>query len=127
MSDIASALSRSNLASAKEAALALASGWDLSRPHVAEASDLRLTYGIRLDHLRSMSGAHAAQLADAVAELLPNLDSRDVAKLYTISGPSEYEFVVFLSDDATFVLGCLKTVSQLAVSPERWEALWGAV
>ena len=75
-----------------------------------------------------MPGPHATQLAVAVGELLPNLESRDTAKLYTLSGPSEYEFVIFLSDDETSVLGCLKTVSKLAVSSERWEELWqGAV
>ena len=75
-----------------------------------------------------MPSPHAARLAAAVAELLPILESRGIAKLYTLSGPGEYEFVIFLSDDEALVLGCLKTVSKLAVSPGRWEELWqGAV
>ncbi len=36
----------------------------------------------------------------------------------------EHEFLVFLADSDEQPLGCLKTVSKLEVTAERWAALW---
>jgi len=84
---IASILAQSSLASASEAAHALRSGWTLSEIHAVDASDLLAIYRRRHDHLRSMASPHAVQLADAVAELLPSLESRAIVKICTLGGP----------------------------------------
>ena len=124
MSDVAKALAQSSLASAEEARRALRVGWTLSTPRDVDAQELLRTYQIRLERLSSMPGSHAAQLAESIAELLPNLETAKVVKMTLLSGPAEHEFAIFLSESAFQVLGCLKVVSKLDVSSERWEELW---
>jgi hypothetical protein len=128
VNDIANILSQSPLASAPEAARALVSGWKLSPLRDVDAQELLRTYRIRLETLQAKPSAHAAQLAEGVSELLPNLTNAKVAKVAILSGPAEFDFAIFLSESGSEALGCLKTVSKLGVSNERWEQLWqGAV
>lgn len=128
MNDIANILSQSPLACAPEAARALVSGWTLSPLRDVDAQDLLRTYRIRLENLQGQPGSHAAQLAQSVSELVSNLANTKVAKMTVLSGATEHDFAIFLSESGFEVFGCLKTVSRFGVSNERWEQLWqGAV
>jgi hypothetical protein len=128
MNDIATILSRSTLHHASEAAAALRSGWRASRFWEAKSSDLAATYRVRLEHLRKLPGPHASRLADSIAECVPTLSSSDITKVGSLHGPAEHGFVIFLSGSGSEVLGCLKVISKLEVTPERWEEVWqGAV
>jgi len=89
-----------------------------------DAQELLRTYRIRLESLQAQPGAHPAQLAEGVSELLRNLTNANVVKMTILSGPAEFDFAIFLSESGSEALGCLKTVSELGVSNERWEQLW---
>ncbi len=67
------------------------------------------TYSVRLEDLGTKKGA--MQLRSSVAEL--------VAK----SG-GEHSFTIFFAGDDGRPLGCLRVVSKLDVTPERWAELW---
>lgn len=125
-SELAQALGGSPLAQAQSAAVALQEGWHIS---VAEPSgpcaELAATYSLRLRHIRGKSSAHAVQLAASTEEFVANLREQGGASgmWFTVSGPAEHEFVVFCSSSGK-PLGCMRTVSQLRVSQERWSELW---
>ena len=87
-------------------------------------------YAFRAKHVAKKRSAHAQQLATATLEFVEALRSAsDNATLGTVGinpEDAEYEFLVFLLEGSfPRVLGCLKTVSQLDVSLERWAELWG--
>lgn len=125
-SELAQALEQSSLAQAHSVALALQEGWHIS---VAERSgscaELAAIYSLRLQHMRKKSSAHAVQLAVSTEEFVANLREQGGASgmWFTVSGPAEHEFVVFCSASGK-PLGCMRTVSQLRVSQDRWNELW---
>jgi hypothetical protein len=43
-----------------------------------------------------------------------------------LTGPAEHMFILIRSSNPSRLLGCLKVVSKLDVSPERWTELWRA-
>ena len=88
---------------------------------------LRSIYTDRLEHLRRYDTVHPKQLANSVEEFLRNLEraGRAQAVCYEIETPVEFKIIVFVSAEKRDVLGCLKTVSKIAVSPERWREIWG--
>ena len=116
----------SDLAHAAEASAALASGWVVSLlSRDVTISELDRTYTRRQAHLLSLPGPHAAQLAAAVGELLANIRSNPdiTASWYKICGGAEHRFLLLVTD-SNLILGCLRTVSKLEVSSERWEEIW---
>jgi Flp pilus assembly CpaE family ATPase len=124
MSDIANLLSKSALALAPEVADALQSGWTMSALRKLDAKEIATTYRIRLELLGAKHGAHAAQLAAATSELLANLSDAAIVYIASLDGPAEHRYLIFLSESQSQVIGCLKVVSKLGVTNERWEELW---
>jgi hypothetical protein len=123
---LAESLKISGLDHAAEASAALASGWVVSsRSPTVSISELDRTYTIRQKRLLSLPGPHAAQLAASVGELLSNIRSNpDVrASWCEICGGAEHHFLLLVTD-SNLILGCLRTVSKLDVSSERWEEIW---
>jgi hypothetical protein len=90
------------------------------------SDDLLRTYRIRVDHVRSIQGAHAQRLAEATAEFVRLLErnSGQSGRWLTIKGRGELQFNIFCLESGQF-LACLPVASKLDVSPERWEELWG--
>ncbi len=125
MTNVAELLAASGLAAASDAVQAIRSGWSVSAPSdVDELHDFRETYVVRLQVLRKMRSAPAAKLANSVAELVNGLDGAESAQIVTISGPAEHDFQVFLANNGARVVGCLRVVSALRVSPDRWTEWW---
>jgi hypothetical protein len=128
VSDIATLLSGSSVASAKEAAWALRSGGVLSPLRDNEVSGLAEIYRMRLDHLKSLPGPHAARTAASVVELLENLRGLSSVQTAVLEGPGEHIYYIFLSDAGSKIVGCIDGVDKRKVSNERWSELWqGAV
>ena len=125
LENLAELLDASMLASAKEAAGAIRAGWTPGTPlEIGETLELLETYSIRLEHIRKKPGAHAAQLAISTAELVEELAKARDVKIIQISGPAEHDFLVYLADGGARVIGCLRTISALRVTPDRWDELW---
>jgi len=125
VTNVVELLDASNLAKAREAAQAVRDGWTVSTLSKRDdAQGMRMIYAMRLDHLRKEPGAHAAQLAESVAEFVKGLEGAADVQFLTISSAAEHDFIVFFADSGTRAIGCLRTVSQLNVSPDRWTELW---
>ena len=123
---LAESIKISGLNHAAEALSALASGWAASSLSPAfSISGLDRIYSIRQAHLLSLHGPHAAQLATAIGELLANIRSNPdiTASWLEIHGGVEHRFLLLVSDNHQ-ILGCLRTVSKLDVTSERWEEIW---
>ncbi len=87
------------------------------------------TYTVRERVLASKLGGHAAQLRTSVSELLAGLATRQSETFHVVHiphPPAEHKFLVFVSNADGQPVGCFRTVSQLAVSPQRWDELWAA-
>jgi hypothetical protein len=97
MDDIARVLSQSSLPSAQEAAQALRTGGTLSTVRENDVPGLLEIYRMRLDHLRSKPGPHAAKLATEVAEMLENLRDASSVQTTIVEGPGERVFHIFLT------------------------------
>jgi hypothetical protein len=126
--ELIQALEASPLVQAASAALALHEGWKVEAwPPTSELNEgLAATYSVRLEHLRSKTSAHAHQLAVSTEEFVINL--RKHAEAYgiwfSVTVEAEYEFAICCEAVSGEPLGCLRTVSQLKVSAERWRELW---
>ena len=124
--ELAQALEHSSLLQAAAAARALREGWNID-VHQSQTpyEQLASLYSFRSERLRRIPSRHARQLAASTEEFVANLNERrsSSGNWFNISGPEEQEFLVFCSalDEP---LACLRTVSQLRVSPERWSAIW---
>ena len=123
--DLIAQLKRSALHSAGEAASAIANGWEVTEFKPASVAELQRTYIIRLAHLRSLTGDHAAQLARSVEELIQRLANVTSVEGGFIRGNAEHHFAVFVDPTVPAVIGVMRVVSKLEVSPDRWEQLWG--
>jgi hypothetical protein len=124
MNDIAKVLSQSPLSSAQEAAQALRLGGVLGTVRESDVRGLSEIYRVRLDHLKSKPGPHAAKLASEVAEMLENLRNATSVQTTYVEGPGALTFYVFLTDSASRVLGCTSGVDKRKVSDEQWSELW---
>jgi hypothetical protein len=125
--DLARLLAASGLAEAQEALAAIQEGWAVERHGpTASCQELLQTYEIRHRHIMRSSTAHARRLAASVAEFVNRLrqHASERAFVYSIQGKAEHHFVVFRLDGRNDVLGCMRVVSQLGVSPERWMEYW---
>jgi hypothetical protein len=122
---VAELLDDSSLAFAKEAAKSIRTGWNVGSPlQIDEPLELLEVYKVRLEHLLNRAGSHAGQLAKSLAELVKSLADAKGVQLVQITGTAEHDFQVFLTDEGTRVIGCLRTISALHVSPDRWTELW---
>jgi len=94
--------------------------------HVSTCDTLLDTYQLRLNHIRTQSGAHALRLAEATSELVENLkcNGEQPGRWVVIKGVQESKFLVWRLEQGQ-LLGCLPVVSQLDVSSDRWKELWG--
>jgi len=126
--EVLDALAASGLLEASSAVLLLRGEGraEVHQPTVTCAGLLR-TYEIRLRHVRSMPSEHAHRLAEATAEFVSNLDDHrpEAGQWLTIRGNNEVHFNIFRLESGP-LLGCLPVVSQLDVSTERWNELWGS-
>ena len=124
--ELVQALEGSRLAQAEAAAFALREGWRIKAAEPSgPCAELAATYSLRLQHIRKKSSPHALQLATSTEEFVANLRQRTEATgtWFTVSGPAEHEFLVFCTASGQLI-GCMRTVSQLRVTQERWNALW---
>ena len=90
------------------------------------SSEVLDIYRHRYAHLAREHSAHAQSLASDVAWFCANLEKvpngRVAIWIVDIGRPYSLDF--FLDTATKKVLGCMKTVSQLDVTPEEWERLW---
>ena len=122
--NISAELTASGLSAAEDAVAAIDAGWEMSAFKAASVADLRRIYPMRLAHIRSISGAHAAQLARSTEELVDRLIHAGNVEIGLIRGNAEHHFVVFRDADRQAAIGVLRVVSKLDVPSERWEQLW---
>lgn len=126
--ELALALERTNLLRSADAARGVRAGWEMVwGQSIGSRNELASIYAIRLNYLRSLeTSAHATQLADSVEEFVRNLRNELAAsgRWVQVTGPDEVEYSIFCSESGE-VLGCMRTMSLLRVSPERWAELWG--
>ena len=125
--DLARLLAASGLAEAQETLSAIQEGWAIEwHSSTASCQELLQTYEIRHRHILRSSTAHARRLAASVAEFVGRLrqHTSERASLYSVQGKAEHHFVVFRLDGMDDVLGCLRVISQLDVSPARWKEYW---
>ena len=124
--DIRSSLKTSAMIHAADAYAAIEQGWEVSTPS-PEVSlvELQDIYSIRLKHLRTFPGEHASGLAASVEELLASLRMAPECSAHWvfIRSNAEHHFLVLVTEKDQ-VLGCMRVVSQLDVSSQRWQELW---
>jgi hypothetical protein len=124
MTDIATVLSQSSIASAREAAQALQAGGALSPLRENDVLGLIDIYRARRDHLKSLPGPHAAKMAASIEELLENLQGASSVQTTVLEGPGERTYYIFLTGAGSTVLGCIDGVDKRKVSDDRWKELW---
>jgi hypothetical protein len=125
--ELLNALAASGLREASGAMKLLRDGGQLDVHDGASCDGLLATYEVRLHHVRSMPSKHAHRLAEATSEFVSNLERYrpGTGQWLEVGGSQEVRYLIFRLDDGR-LLACLPTVSQLAVSPERWAELWGS-
>src|SRR5262249_32746967 len=117
-------LRASGLLAAEDAAAAVDDGWRVSEFKEDSAAGVLRIYPHRLEHVRSIPGAHANQLSRSTEELVAQLALVERVESCIVRGPAEHHFVIFRDPDRAVVIGVLRLVSKLEVSAERWEQLW---
>jgi hypothetical protein len=125
--DLVNALRKSQLSAASDALTAISDGWVVSEhPQLVSCTELDSIYTLRQEHLHSLPSNHASQLAAGIGEFLDGLrlHSQGFGRWFTICGEAEYHFLVFVLAEPERAIGCLRTISQLEVSGERWKELW---
>ncbi|MEY4530023.1 MAG: hypothetical protein RLZZ156_744 [Deinococcota bacterium] len=109
------------------AAQAIAQGWGIEHSeHQADCRELLSLYTIRRDRLSAMVSAHATQLAYSVKEFVENLEQckTKTGNWIRVQGQAEYSFSIFCLSKNEKPIGCMKIVSKLEVTPERWGKIW---
>lgn len=124
---VSAELRASGLLAAEDAAAAIDSGWQVSEFKEASAAELLEVYLRRLEHVRSMLGAHAHQLSRSTEELVGRLSQVERAAIGFVRSSAEHHFVVFRDPSKAAAIGVLRVVGRLDVSDERWEKLWGGL
>jgi len=122
-------LQKSELALAKDAYSAICEGWHVDvSPNRSSCKGLHRAYKMRLDHLRSLSGEHAKQLAASVGVFVSNLELHSQAYGYwlTIRGDGVHHFAIFVLSDEQTAIACLRLIGKQDVSDADWEHIWHA-
>jgi hypothetical protein len=122
--DLSLELRSSGLLAAADAAAAIDAGWKVSEFGEAAVADLLRVYPMRLEHVRSIAGAHAEQLSRSTEELIGGLQHAARVEIGFIRGDAEHHFVVFRDTERRAAIGVLRVVSKLDVPSERWEQVW---
>src|SRR5688572_12067893 len=122
--NLSAELRASGLLAAADAAAAIGDGWQVSDFKETCAADLLRNYPHRLEHARSIPGAHSEQLSRSTEELVGRLAQAERVEVGFIRGRAEHHFVIFRDPDRAAAIGVLRVVSKLDVSEERWEQLW---
>lgn len=118
-------LQASDLSQAPAALRALRAGAPLDiSPNATDGQGLRATYARRIDVLDSKKSAHACQLVVSIKEFCKRMQGAHSVTFLTLKPPAEHEFLIFWCPADDSLVGCQKTVSQLAVSAQRWLELW---
>jgi hypothetical protein len=89
-------------------------------------SQLLGIYRRRREHLSKIQSAHAQALALDVAWFCRQLELSlpDRLVIWTVDIGHPYQLDFFIDEETKAVFGCMKTVSQLDVTPDEWERLW---
>jgi hypothetical protein len=127
LSTLAQNLADSRLSQAAEAVAAIRRGWKIeAMSESGTCEELASAYQLRLANLRNKSSPHAVQLAASTEELVVSLQKNfgSIYKWVSIGGDAEFKFAIVCLAESGKVLGCLRTVSQLDVSPKRWSDIW---
>ena len=84
-------------------------------------------YRQRADHLAKFETDHARTLRRDVLVFVGNLEAsrQDQFRLWAFSMPDGVTFHFVEQHPSGRLLGCLRTVSKLAVSNADWQELWG--
>lgn len=127
---LARSLAESALSQGAAAACAIEQGWQIEPlDGPISCSELASVYETRLPLLSRWRSPHSRALANSTEELILNLRAHEGATGIWISlrGDAEHHFAVFCLTGSTQPLGCLRLVSKLEVSSERWKELWESV
>jgi hypothetical protein len=83
-------------------------------------------YRRRRAHLAQMRSAHAQALANDVAWFCMSLEAVPQGRVafWFVKIGHPYGLTFFIDAETNKVLGCMKDVSELDVTPEEWEQLW---
>jgi len=86
-------------------------------------------YRIRAEHLARFATPHAARLRQDVVRFCERLESCKGQRFrwWTFQCPDGVTYAFAEHATSHELLGAIRTVSKLRVSPEEWERLWGAV
>lgn len=96
------------------------------RDRFISCDHMRRIYAVRSKHLKRKKSAHGKQLSISVTEFHKNLEKHHDKNgtFISISTTEEYEYKLFVLQGSNHLIGCMKTISQLEVSPERWAEIW---
>lgn len=121
LADLHLELLASQLLAGKEAAEALAAGWQAERLAPASVIDelFVVTYRLRAAHVGKFSEAHWQQLAASTEEFVRNIEPQVGSALECISlkGGHEHEFVIFRAPELGRVLGCMRVIPARDTQP----------
>jgi hypothetical protein len=91
-----------------------------------DASQLLGIYKQRYKRLSKITSAHAQTLAKDIEWFCSNLEKKSLRQiaLWKVELAYPYHLNIWIDAETQSVIGCLRTVSELEVSPEEWETLW---
>ena len=117
-------LKRSEMAHSEEAAKCVPKEVKFDKGLVP-AKDLVKIYVGRAEQLKLRQGKYASQLLDDTRSLIKSLRQHENKSVMIISTDklNDFRYLIFISNPKV-LLGCLKIVSKLDVSPEHWNQLW---
>ena len=113
--EIASLLNKSSVIESNNAVLAISSGWGVDcHDSMGENSLLLQIYKSRYLSLSKKDNEHFIRLSASVAEFVENLEQykKDKSILYSINGPDNSSYLVFVLESSSVILGCLFVKSQ---------------
>lgn len=124
---LARSLAQSELSQGAAAARAIEQGWRVEPSDTPiSCSELASIYETRLALLAGRTSPHPRALADSTKEFALSLRAHEGAtgSWVLLRGDAEHHFAVFCLAGSAQPIGCLRLISKLDVSPERWNELW---
>ena len=113
--DLRLALQASNMIHAPAACAAIEDGWEVfTSSYSVSLAEIESIYSTRLQHLQTLPGDRASDLAACTRELLHSLGGKQntTAHWVLLRSGSDHMFQLLIAEDNE-VLGCLKVFSQL--------------